>query len=724
MKCGKCNREVESNIKFCPYCGANLMEVPSSGVDTPNQPQPVTGYEQTPEQNTNQPVYGYGQTPEQNTNQPVTGYEQTLEQNTNQAVSGYEQRPEQNTNQVVSGYEQTPEQSASQPVTGYGQIPEQNQEESIPYWERKPEKMNKRKLLIPGILLALVLVVGCVGFAMKDTLKNMYQKQFASPSEYYQYVEETNRDEKVEKICDSYEQYCKRYEDGYSQSGSVKVEFGDQLKKTISSLGLDAGKLDSVTLNAATNTKKSILDTVCGLQINDSNLITAKLYADYQNYKMYMQIPELSDTYIDASSAFDSYSEENKELLSSIMENISSWLPAADSLKKSMVTYTDILFEGSDEISKSSATFTASGVSQKCTKLTITYDEAAIKNMAEKMLKAAKEDELINDLLKKIDEIAGTSNNVSDYTQSMEEAIKEIESMEATDIDGTVDMDVYVDEDGTIIGRVINIVSEEEKVTFTFGKAVADGKIGVEYKATVGGLDTLVFEGSGDYKNNAVTGDFAFIISEEDEESITVNVSAKDYKTSEDGNVSGTLSFSTDKLPGASLDVTFTSEKSTKAIKFGVIYGGVEWGTITLQTSSADDVESANPGKDATLCDMNDEEQLQTYSQEAMTNAYTLLERLEELTGISQDEWSSLFSMTESFGEDEYDDYDYEEDYDDYDDYYDYEDEYNYEDDYLDDEYDYDSGLYYDDYSDDSDDADYDLNWDSEDIYSDDYDTY
>lgn len=220
------------------------------------------------------------------------------------------------------------------------------------------------------------------------------------------------------------------------------------------------------------------------------------------------------------------------------------------------------------------------------------------------------------------------------------------------------------------------------------------------------------------------TGDFAFIISEEDEESITVNVSAKDYKTSEDGNVSGTLSFSTDKLPGASLDVTFTSEKSTKAIKFGVIYGGVEWGTITLQTSSADDVESANPGKDATLCDMNDEEQLQTYSQEAMTNAYTLLERLEELTGISQDEWSSLFSMTESFGEDEYDDYDYEEDYDDYDDYYDYEDEYNYEDDYLDDEYDYDSGLYYDDYSDDSDDADYDLNWDSEDIYSDDYDTY
>lgn len=614
MKCTKCNREVGDTSKFCPYCGTNLEKVPSSSDNMQNAEQPIYGYEQPTEQNAQQPTYEY-----------------------------------------------------EQPT-------EQNAEQEIPYWERKPEKTSKRKLVIPCVMLALVLVVGCVGFAMKDTLKNVFQKQFSSDLEYYRYVEETNRDKAVDRFCSEYDKYVSKDKSESVKNFSIKLEPGEQLKSTISAMGVDVSKLDSVTLAASTAGVSNMYDFVYDLQINDSDFMKAKLYADFEEEKMYVQVPEVSETYLDFSYIFDSYSDEEKTVLSA-WENYSSWMPEVDTLKKSINTYSDILFEGVDEAEKSSGTLTAAGVSQKCTKISVSYSEAAIKDMTEKLVEAAKEDETVKQFLEKIDDLS-SSTTASEYTKSMEELLEDLETADSSELDGVLDMDLYVDDEGDILGRVIRVESGEDELTFTLCKAVADGKMGVEYKVTENGQDVLCFEGTGTFKKDAVTGDFTFTASEEDGDSVEVYITAEDYQTLKDGFASGTLSFSIDKLPGASLDFAFAEEKAEKTVQVSVSYGGLEWGTITLATDSDGEVESAKPEEDDAFCDIKDEEQLQTYYEDAVENAYGLLSRLSELTGIDEDTWYSIFGLgyskynLQSDDEDyDYEDYDYEDaDYDAYDD--------------------------------------------------------
>lgn len=620
MKCKKCNREVGDTSKFCPYCGTNFMEVPNNNDYMQNQESSVTGDEQPTEQNAGQPVYEYEQPTEQNTGQPIYEYEQPMGQN------------------------------AGQPVYGYEQSPEQNVEKEIPYWERKPEKTGKRKLVIPCVMLALILVVGCVGFAMKDTLKSVFQKQFSSDLEYYRYVEETNRDKAVDSFCSRYDKYVSQNKSEAVNNFSIKLEPGEQLKSTISAMGVDVSKLDSVTLAASTAGASNIYDYVYDLQINDSDFLKAKVYADLKEEKMYAQIPEVSETYLDFSYIFDSYTDEDRRFIDA-WDDFFSLLPETDMLKKSMNTYSDILFEGVDEAHKSSATLTAAGVSQACTKISVSYDEVAIKDVTKKLVEAAKEDETVKHFLEKIDEVSG-STTVSEYTESMEEVLKDLEAVGASKIDGTIDMDVYIDDEGDIVGRVIQVNSEEEKVTFRFCKSVADGKMGVEYKATVNDLDYLCFEGAGTLKDDAVTGEFSFTATEENEDSVTVNISTKDFKTLEDGYASGTLGFSIDRLPGASLDLTFAGEKAKKSVQICVSYGGLEWGTITLATDSNGDIVSAKPEEDAAFCDMNDEEQVLSYYGEAAENAHGLLSRLSELTGIEENTWYRIFGMEDSLIED------------------------------------------------------------------------
>lgn len=613
MKCTKCNREVGDTSKFCPYCGTNLEEVPSNSDNMQNAEQPVYGYEQPTEQNAEQSVYEY-----------------------------------------------------EQPT-------EQNAEKEIPYWERKPEKTSKRKLVIPCVMLALVLVVGCVGFAMKDTLKNVFQKQFASDLEYYRYVEETNRDKAVDSFFSGYDKYVSQDESETIKNFSIKLEPGEQLKSTISAMGMDVSELDSVTLAASNASTSNICDVVYDLQINDSDFLKAKLYADFEEEKMYVQVPEVSETYLDLSYIFDSYTDEEKTFFSA-WEDYASLMPEVDTLKKSIYTYSDILFEGAEEAEKSSATLTAAGVSQKCTKISVSYNEAAIKDVTRKLVEAAKEDETVKQFLEKIDDLS-SSTTVSEYTKSMEEALEELEALEPSEIDGTIAMDVYVDGEGDIIGRVIQVESDEENVIFSLCKSVAGGKIGVEYKANVNGQDVLCFEGAGTLKEDAVTGDFTFSASGEDGESVEIYITAEDYKTLEDGFASGTLSFSMDTLPGASLDLAFAEQKAEKTVQIGVSYSGVEWGTITLATDSDGETASAEPEEDAAFCDINDEEQLQTYYGEVAENIYGLLSRLSELTGIDEDTWYRILGIGDSLGVDtdyedsNYDDYDYEDaDYDEDDD--------------------------------------------------------
>lgn len=635
MICKKCNREVEDTTKFCPYCGSNLMEE-QSNVEQPQNAQPFE-------------------------------------------------------NETA----QMPEQNASQPVYGYEQVPQQNQEQSVPYWEQKPAKMNKRKLVIPCVILALVLVVGTVAFAMKDKLSNWFHNQFASDEEYYLYVEQENRDQALEKFCKSYENYYKQYESGTNRSVSVKVELGEQLKTTLSSLGLDVSKLDSATLNMSTVLDKNIYDLVYGLQLNDTDLIKAKIYADFAETKMYMQVPELSESYLDISSALDSSTEEEKEMLSSVAD-YASWMPKADALKKSFVTYTDILFKGIDKAEKSSDTLTASGVSEKCTKVSVTYEKESVKKVMTDLVKAAKEDKTVTDFLEKLDEIS-EETSASEYIQSMEELLKEIEEADASKIGGAITMDVYVNDDGDIIGRTINLESTDCKIEIDLCKAVSDGKIGLDYKIAVDGADVFSFAGDGTLEVDAVTGDFVFTVSSEDGNSVVLNVGVKDYKVAEDGKGSGTISLSTDEVPGGSIDITFAGDRSSNSTKIAVNYGGMEWGTVALETSSGKNGESVKPESDAQICDLTDEEQTQEYYLEASSNVYTLIERLSELTGIEEENWYTLFNMDDSLlsgaineddvdtGDDfDYNDYDYNTD-----DYYeDYNDDYDYDD--SDEDYDFD----------------------------------
>ena len=260
-----------------------------------------------------------------------------------------------------------------------------------------PAKKSKKKYIIAAVIAVLLVAVGAAA-ANYDTLSNFIRSK-GSPESYYRYIAKKDRDKAVDKVVKSYNAMTKSIKlNDQQKKSTIKVEAGDALKPMLSSVGLESMEIET---NAKVKDKVATSKSV--LKVNGKDAMSYNLYADYKDGKVYMQIPELSDAYLDYSNLGDVDGQVNYvKAAGAVMDKV----PDGDTLENVLTTYSDIVYDNLTGVTKKNQTVKVEGISKECTVLTAKADSKKVCDIAAKMAKQLKKDKDIKAIIEKADKSA------------------------------------------------------------------------------------------------------------------------------------------------------------------------------------------------------------------------------------------------------------------------------------------------------------------------------
>lgn len=118
--------------------------------------------------------------------------------------------------------------------------------------------------------------------------------------------------------------------------------------------GTDVSWLQSISLDSNISIKDGVEAIVSSVLLNDNKLCDFNVYMDLANMMEYIQIPELSDSYMKAPVSSDSEenSEEAQQFLNTYMTTLSdltSVLPDSKTLSTLLDRYGNIIIDSFEE---------------------------------------------------------------------------------------------------------------------------------------------------------------------------------------------------------------------------------------------------------------------------------------------------------------------------------------------------------------------------------------
>lgn len=560
--------------------------------------------------------------------------------------------------------------------------PEGNVEQSEQAEPGKPQKGKGKKIAAIVAAVVLVLAIG-IGVTAHAQIGNFIRKSFSSPVSYYQYVEKKNRDDGEAFLSNSYGKIRDSLTAGSaSHNLSYKLELGQTVKTMLSLTGMDFSALENVEVTVKGKRDKNILGSqVTGL-INGQSIISMNAYMDYENQEAYIQIPELSEKYIDLSNEMKTMDSDldAEDDLSFMMTDMDKYFPETEKIETLYRTYTDLFIDRMDSVEKGTAEIEASGVRAEYTDLKVTCKGKKLYDLIAETLSTLKDDKTMKEIIENIGEDA-----YKKYTEEITSGLEDFKSKESEVSDEDIEavMHVYVDNSGEIVGRVITVTAKEEKnspITLTWLEPQKGSEVGVEIAMSDCDKTYFKLSGKGTRKGSKLSGEFSLstpVINEDypevaetinSDELFTVKVSELDEDALEDGYLNGSFTIGTKALASATsyeLQLDSKEDKKGATQTLSVVCGGDKLVTLTATSTEGGDIpEIKKPGEGSEMCDASDQKAMEAYMSE--WNVEELLAAIKEKCGVDFSTYLSLYNNYSLDDDYDLDDYD-EDDYDDYD---------------------------------------------------------
>lgn len=535
---------------------------------------------------------------------------------------------------------------------------------------KEPKKGKGKKIAAIVAAVVVVLVVG-IGVTAYAQISNFVRKSFNSPASYYQYVEKKNRDESSKILTNYYDAVRESVTMAQSRNVSYKLELGQSLKTMLSLSGMDFSALNNVELNVNGSVNEDVISAQVKGRLNDADAITLNMYLDYAKKEGFFQIPELSEKYVDLTKVLQD--EEMTEMFSQLgtMKNMKDYFPETKQIDTLMETYTDLFINEMDTVEKSSADLEAAGVKANYTDLKVTCKGKKLYDIILKMMTTMKDDQTIKAILEKVNKEAYT-----EFTDSINEGINQMKAQESEVKDEDIElvMDVYVDSDGTIVGRVLNVKADDNTIKITCAEPQKGSEFGSTLSVEYNDVDYFTLSGKGTHSGGKVSGDYTVSMDDSLLPSDSVITSMKDFLTikvtdldedtlEEDGYLNGSFSISSKAIASFTsyeiqLDCKGDENGTTQSLS--VVCGGDKLATLTALSKKGEEVEITKPGEGSEICDASDQAALEAYMSELDPDK--LIASIKEKCGV---DLSTYATMLDSLlgGDDDYDDYDTE-DYD------------------------------------------------------------
>lgn len=438
---------------------------------------------------------------------------------------------------------------------------------------------------------------------------------FAADS--YKEIEKNALNSLTEKLPEGWDSYLKDYEKAIAGSKSnitLKVEDTGRALAGALMGGMDVSWLQNISIDSDVSIKDGVEAIVSSVLLNDNKICDVNVFMDMADLMEYIQVPELSDSYITAPVSSDSNgdSEVSQELMSTYMTTLSdltSMLPDSKTAATLLERYGDIIIENLEEGASVEESVSVDGISENCTAYEGILSEKAAYTIAREVLAAAQDDAEIKSLFDQWSE--GDEDGEEQYEEFQKLITDTLNDMNAGEEDISEEeafsSKIWVNGDGKIVGREIGIADGDQTMPVFTWKAPSDNDSNSALLLELSGDEgsSVTLTGSGTISDGLLNGDYIFAV--DGTETIDINVENLETKPEKAGYYNGTFNLSfpdgtdenadteTESNPlagfGAVLKLVSDVSSETTTLELTVTTSGAELATLSITGGYGDGAE-------------------------------------------------------------------------------------------------------------------------------------
>ncbi len=374
---------------------------------------------------------------------------------------------------------------------------------------KQSKKPSKKFWIIGAVTVVLVAVLAIVAVNFQS-FANSVKMLTMSPKEYYSYIEIQQLQENTSAMVSNYDRTLEVYgnESGQGLEYGLDVEFGELVCEAISSsLGIeDVSGLSKMGLDFKFATKEDVCSGGIAARLGDTSLISLNALAQLEDGMIYMQLPELTDKFIgiDVSAEMDELVEVFAEY-----GNLIEAYPEGAVLEDVMNRYMTIAINSFEDVKETKDVVTVGEYEEKCTVLCATMTEPEMYTMLENILKEAKDDkDLQNMLVGFAAYMEGTDEQElrNSFVEAIDAYLQNAELYRnQADANNYFSMSIMVNKKGEVIGRKFEVNKQDFLVSYMMPQK----KDAFGYELKVGSIDTyIIVEGEGIKNASEMSGEF------------------------------------------------------------------------------------------------------------------------------------------------------------------------------------------------------------------------
>lgn len=486
---------------------------------------------------------------------------------------------------------------------------------------------DRSKKRIPRVIAVILAAAAVLLIADSAKLINSYHRNFSTPEEYYRWVERRAIHTNAKTFAGYYANYIMGYLRGYDSrtSGEIRLELGNAGRELLESAGLEPW-FEEGALTYETTCRDGVEQSILGLEIEGEKLFGLDAVMDLRDEAVYLGLPELTEKYLaldtegkDFIREFENvFGVEPEEYLKELelLEAFYEECPDKQQMEALADRYLERLLDSIDDVKmRTGKTARVGGVTQTCTTLEIYLDKDDIRNMLSGFLRELREDSEIEallyqayELMEELDPEESLYSDADDFYEAYQDRIDEIlDNMDYyITYHNELDMTVYVDDKGRIIGRTMEFPNSWDEITVSYLFPRRGSRFG--YKASfVSDGEEMSVTGSGRELWKKIDG--RFTVKYDGIGILDVDVEDFDLKSLQKGFLNGCFTVSAASgirrmgdmgmarsfLPELQLILDVSMDHSSRKLGIELREGRDLWGILTMTARSGDGKKIAVP---------------------------------------------------------------------------------------------------------------------------------
>lgn len=440
----------------------------------------------------------------------------------------------------------------------------------------------------------------------------------------------------IENFCTNYATNLSDISNHIKSSSELQLMLGDGGQEILNSFSpVDVSWLNDVTIGIGTGMEKNNLTQSLDLRVNGTKICTLNYYIDFDSSKIYLNIPELHDGYIqmDLTNVYDGTEESGTDGLHIQMEladavnnyfSILENLPEANSLQNVLTRYSKIILDNIEDQGSTSETVSAGAVQQDLTVSEGHITQKSAKSLLQAVLSTAKTDSELESI---VENWTAIMNN-PDYTyDAFVDSIAELEGAlvdDDTDAAGLT-LRAWTDDAGNVVGQQLLWKDGNIEQNFIkYLKTSAGTESGYLLKLA-GDEDGILLEGSGKIADDLLNGTYTLTM--DGSEIAIIDVADYDTAAIKDGVWNGTYIISGSAYETEDGEETDTLNKmqlifgsdgmdnKNLSVRCSLVNNGAYLGTLFFTSDMENGIESVDPASLNDVYDFNDPDQAAAYTE-------------------------------------------------------------------------------------------------------------